>query len=165
MDDPPADPEAVARSIVLRRLTLAPRTRNELTKTLDDRLVPADVRDRVLDRFTAVGLIDDEALAASFADSRRTRRGWSRRDIERKLRERGVAPDTVRQALDTVTGEQELHTATELVRSRWQRMASLDPAVRRRRLLAMLARRGYPMSVATTALQAVAAPSPEESLL
>jgi regulatory protein len=144
---PPADPEAVARSVVLRRLTAAPRTRAELQRSLRDRFVPDDVAATVLDRFTELGLINDVQYAESFTESRRLRGGWSRRAIAAKLSQRGVPRDIATDALAQVSGDDELHTALDLARRRWSRGGDIAPAVKRRRLAAMLARRGYSASV------------------
>lgn len=152
---PPADPEAVARAIVLRRLTLAPRTRAELDKALRDRLVPQDVADAVLDRFAELGLIDDVEYAAAFTESRRLRQGWSRRAIAAKLRERGVPREIADEALETVDADDELHTALDLGRRRWVRTEGLDREVRRRRLSGMLARRGYSYSIVAAVMAEV----------
>ena len=145
MDEPvpPADPEAVARTIILRRLTLAPRTRAELERTLRERNVPDEVSVRMLDRFTELGLIDDTAYASMFTESRRQRDGWSRRAIAAKLRERGVPREVAEDALSGIDSDEEFATALSLGRRRWDRTAGLDPAVRQRRLAGMLARRGY----------------------
>ena len=54
----------MARTIVLRKLTAAPRTRAQLADDLRRRATcPDEVAEQVLDRFTEVGLIDDPAFA------------------------------------------------------------------------------------------------------
>lgn len=141
--DEATDPEVLARAIVLRKLTMAPRTRAELEQALRQKDVPPETSDQVLDRFAEVGLVDDAKLAASFADARRERSGWSRRAIARKLRDRGVDREVVDETLESVSAEEELDTATQFVRSRWRRVANLEPQVRKRRLMAALSRRGY----------------------
>ena len=64
--DPPGDPESVARTICLRLLERQARTRAELEAALRKKGVPDDAGQRVLDRFTEVGLINDSALADGF---------------------------------------------------------------------------------------------------
>src|SRR5918996_975124 len=54
---PDADPEAVARKILLRRLTDRPRSRAELAEALAKRDVPKEMATRLLDRFEEVGLV------------------------------------------------------------------------------------------------------------
>lgn len=156
-----ADPEAVARAIVLRRLTLAPRTRAELAKTLADKGVPEAASTTVLDRFTELGLVDDVALAGSFAENRRTRAGWSRRAITARLRDRGVDRDVVESVLAEMTSADEEQSALDLARRRWARLAGLDETTRRRRLAGVLARRGYSSQV----VMAVVTQVEEEALV
>lgn len=145
---PDADPEQVARAILLRQLTLGPRTRAQLAATLARRRVPDDVAERVLDRFTEVGLVDDPAFAASWVQSRHAGRGLARRALAHELRQRGVADSVVAEAVAELDGEQELSTARALVARRLPATRGLDAAARTRRLAGMLARKGYPPGLA-----------------
>lgn len=146
--DPPADPESAARTICLRALTHAPRTRAELADLLQRRGVPGDVAERVLSRFGDVGLIDDAAFAEAWVRTRHAGRGLAGRALADELRRRGVEQDTVQDAvagLDPLTEEE---TARTLVRRRLATMGRLAPDVRQRRLVGMLARKGYGAGVA-----------------
>ena len=142
--DRDADPESVARAIVLRLLTGAPRSRHQLSEALASRDVPPDVSERVLDRFTEVGLIDDAEYAQMLVRSQRESRGLARRALAVELRRKGINPEHAEQALSTVDDEAEEHTARELLRRRWRAGPGVDPAVQSRRALGMLARKGYP---------------------
>src|SRR4051795_7655976 len=93
-DTPDADPESVARSIVLRQLTMAPRSRAQLADKLAERGAPDDVAARVLDRFEEVGLIDDAAFADMLIRSHRASRGLGRRGLAHELRRKGVDDET-----------------------------------------------------------------------
>lgn len=145
---PPADPEAVAREICLRLLTAGPRTRAQLAEALRRKHVPEAVAERVLGRFTEVGLIDDQAFAAAWVQSRHLGRGLARRALATELRRRGVADETVDEAVSALDSEQEAETARELVLRRLPGTAGLDPSRRMRRLIGMLARKGYPPGLA-----------------
>ena len=150
--DHDADPRAVARAICLRLLTARACTRAELAKALRDRGVADDVSARLLDRFDAVGLIDDAAFAGQWVRSRHQQRGLGRRAIAMELRRKGVAREVAEQALAEVDPESERSTARQLVerRLRTQRLdGPADRAKAGQRLLGMLARRGYPSGVAT----------------
>lgn len=147
-ESPPSDPEDVARSICLRLLTGAPKTRAQLAEALAKRDVPDDVAARVLDRLTEVRLVDDEAFAHAWVESRHRGRGLARRALAHELRRRGVDDDTVDDAVDTLGTEQEVETARALVRRRLPSTARLEPQARMRRLAGMLARKGYSSGVA-----------------
>lgn len=148
-DDAPADPESVARSICLRLLTGAPKTRAQLADALRRKNVPEDVAERVLDRLGEVGLVDDAAFAESWVQSRHTGRGLARRALRSELRRRGVDDDTINDAVESLDHETELATARALVERKLASTRRLEPAARFRRLAGMLARKGYPAGLAT----------------
>ena len=157
---PHADPEAVARTILLDRLESQPRTRHELAQTLTRKNVPDEVADRVLDRFEEVGLVDDAAFARSWVESRQSGRGLARRALAQELRRKGVADDVAREALDAIDPEAETAAARTLVRRRLATMSRLDHQARVRRLTSMLARRGYPSGVAFSVVREELADDP-----
>jgi regulatory protein len=138
-----ADPQAVARGICLRLLTMAPRTRAQLAEALRKREVPEEAAEAVLERFSEVGLIDDEAFAAAWVSSRHAGRGLARRALASELRHRGVDEDVVKEAVEQLDPEQEVETARRLVARKLSATRNLEPAVRTRRLAGMLARKGY----------------------
>jgi regulatory protein len=141
--DPDADPESVARLIALRMLETSPRTRAELATALARRGVPDDAATTVLDRFTEVGLVDDEAFAAAWVDSRHRGRGLARRALSAELRRKGVDPQTATVAVERISTDDEADAARALVRRRAATMQSLSLEVRTRRLVSMLARKGF----------------------
>jgi regulatory protein len=143
----PGDPDSVARTICLRLLTMRARSRAELADALAARDVPDDAATRVLDRFTEVGLIDDAALAASLAGAQHRERGLARRAVAAKLRQRGLA-DELDEALSGIDADSERSRARELVERRRRALAGLPAEVQARRLVSLLARKGYPSGIA-----------------
>jgi regulatory protein len=143
----------VARAICLRQLTMAPRTRGQLAKTLRSKGVPEDVAAAVLDRLSEVGLIDDVEFANSWVRSRHAGRGLARRALTSELRARGVEADVVRDAVEGLGTGDELATARALVARKLPGMRRLDSTTRIRRLAGMLGRKGYPGGVAMQAIR------------
>ena len=117
-EDDPGDPEQVARSICLRALTGAAKTRQQLADLLAKRGFPDDVAERVLDRFGEVGLIDDAAFARAWVTSRQAGRGLARRALKAELRAKGVDGEDAEQALALVDDEDERTSARRLVHVR-----------------------------------------------
>ena len=150
-----ADPEQVARTILLRRLSAAPRTRAELRTDLLRRGVPEQVADRVLDRFVEVGLIDDTAFAQLWVDSRQRTRGSARGVLRQELRSKGISDDDAAAALAGIDDEAERARAVQLVQARARSMSRLEPDVRSRRLVSMLMRRGYRQGTAVSVVTEV----------
>jgi regulatory protein len=142
------DPEARARQICLRLLTVQPRTRAELAQALRRGGVPADSAETVLARFTDVGLIDDAAFARAWVESRHHSRGLSRRTLSVELRRHGVDRDEIREAVETLDPEQEVTTARRLVEQKMASTRGQPPEARARRAASLLARKGYPPGLA-----------------
>ena len=142
------DPEARARQVCLRLLTLAPRTQAQLAGALKKRGIPDEVADAVLSRFTDVGLIDDAAFAKAWVESRHHGQGLSARALSAELRQRGVDDDQIQEAVDGLGADAEVETAKLLVAKRLAATAGLPAQARIRRLAGMLARKGYPPGLA-----------------
>ncbi|MCW2530956.1 MAG: recX [Blastococcus sp.] len=137
------DPESVARGVCLRALTGTPKTRQQLADLLTKRGVPDDAAEAVLDRFTEVGLIDDAAYARAWVSSRQAGRGLARRALSAELRAKGVDPEVAAEAVEQVDDEDERAAAQRLVERRMPSMGRLDRVTASRRLMGMLARKGY----------------------
>jgi regulatory protein len=162
------DPEARARQVCLRLLTLAPRTRAQLADALRKRGIPDETADEVLSRFEDVGLIDDAAFARSWVESRHHGRGLASRALSAELKQRGVAPDEIRAAIDEqLSPDDEAAAARRLIDRKLNSTRGLPPEQRTRRLAGLLARKGYPAGLAfrviREALEAEGAPAfPED---
>ena len=154
-------PRDVARQIVLRQLAIAPRSRAELMQKLAQRGCAADVAASVLDRMTQVGLVDDQAYAQMLVRTQQAERGLARRALAAQLRTKGIDDHLAREALASITDEDECDRARALVEKKLRAMHGLGIEVQTRRLAAMLARKGYSWSVSYTVIREVIADSPE----
>lgn len=150
--DADADAEKVARDIALRKLTAQARTRHELDQALRKSNVPDEITDTVLDRLEHAGLVDDQAFARDWVQSRQRRRHLSRSALRRELQGKGVDRHHVEAALTAVDSDDELAAARDLAAKKSAATRGLDPAVRQRRLAGMLARRGFGSGVVATVL-------------
>lgn len=154
-EDPPGDPESVARALCLRALTGAARTRQQLADMLARKGVPDEAAQAVLDRFVEVGLIDDAAFARAWVDSRQAGRGLARRALQAELRAKGVDAEVAAEAVEAVDAEDERAAALRLVERRARAMQRLDRATATRRLMGMLARKGYNGGLAAAVVREV----------
>lgn len=156
-----ADPEPtaaeVARTIVLRQLTGSPKSRRQLEEKLAEKDVPEDVAAAVLDRMEDVRLVDDTAYAENFVRTRQRTKGLARGALRRELAQKGVSGEAAEHALETISEDTEREAAVELIERRLrgrpvptgadaESRAERDKATRR--LAGMLARKGYPPSMA-----------------
>jgi regulatory protein len=156
-DGPDADPESVARTILLDQLTGRARSRQELSAKLAAKRVPAEVADRLLDRFEEVGLVDDAAFARTWVSQRQSAvgggKGLARRALAQELRRKGVAEETSREVLDELDPAEEEAAARELVRRKLRTLARVDDQTATRRLVGMLARKGYSSGLSFTVVR------------
>jgi len=161
-EDPEPDHDAVARKILLDQLTGQARSRKELADKLATRNVPDDIATRLLDRFEEVGLVDDEAFARSWIASRQPGKGLARRALAQELRRKGVDDEIAREALDEIDPEDERAAGRALVRKKLRSMSRIDEQAKIRRLVGMLARKGYAPGLAFAIVREELAEVPDE---
>ncbi len=139
-----------AHALCLRLLTARARTRAELAERLAKRGYPDDVATTVLARLEGVGLIDDEDFAGQWVRSRQANAGKGKRALAAELRAKGIDDEIVTAALDGIDAGMERRRAEQLVQSRLRResLGGGDEIKVTRRLVGMLARRGYSQSMA-----------------
>lgn len=152
--DDKGDPESVARAICLRLLAVSARPRAGLATALRQRGVPDEVADRVLDRFVEVGLIDDVAYAEAFVAAKHRERALGVSALRMELRRKGVADHTVDAAVSVLDQDAERQRATALISRRVDAAMNNGPVAARRRLVALLARRGYSAELACQVVDA-----------
>ena len=141
---PDADPESFARKILLDYLTGSARSKKQLADKLASKNVPAEIASTLLDRFEEVGLINDSAFARQWIESRGSHgRGLASRALAQELRRKGIDDEIARDALDEIDADDEREAARDLVRRKLRSMARLDEQAKTRRLVGMLARKGY----------------------
>ena len=129
-------------------LAVAPKTRAQLARALARRGVPEDAAEAVLGRFAEVGLIDDAMFANAWVESRHYGRGLSGRALAAELRTRGVPADDIKAAVGGLDPEQEIATARSLVARRLAATRGQPTPARIRRLIDVLARKGYSQALA-----------------
>ena len=140
--------EQRAKNILTYHLGRQMQTRSQLAEKLRKKEIPDDIAAAALDRFEELHLLDDAGYAETFVRSRHTERGLAKRALGYELRKRGIDDETAAEALSTLDEDQEAGTARRLVDSRLRATRGLEPQVRTRRLVGMLARKGYSGSIA-----------------
>ncbi|WP_238846743.1 recombination regulator RecX [Nocardia arthritidis] len=144
-----------AKEACLRLLAVRARSRAELAQRLSAKGFQPEVIEAALDRMAEVGLVDDAAFAEQWVHSRHTFSGKGKQALARELRIKGVAPADADAALAAITTDDESARATELVRRKLRTLPrDLDRDKTIRRLVGMLARRGFGQSLAYTIVKA-----------
>lgn len=151
------DPYTRAKTIVYNQLAYSAKTRGQLRKKLQAEGFEAELIEPLLDKFEAAKLIDDAEYAQSFVAQKSRTKKLSRAALRRELAERGVRGEEAENALAQRTDEQEREDAAELVRKKLRPGMNLSDRAEKdrvtRRLLGMLARRGYSSSVSMSVIR------------
>lgn len=151
------DPYTRAKTIVYNQLAYSAKTRGQLRKKLQAEGFDAELIEPLLDKFEAAKLIDDAEYAQSFVAQKSRTKKLSRAALRRELAERGVRGEGAENALAQRTDEQEREDAAELVRKKLRPGMDLSDRAEKdrvtRRLLGMLARRGYSSSVSMSVIR------------
>ena len=151
------DPYTRAKTIVYNQLAYSAKTRGQLRKKLQAEGFEAELIEPLLDKFEAAKLIDDAEYAQTFVAQKSRTKKLSRAALRRELAERGVRGEEAENALAQRTDEQEREDAAELVRKKLRPGMDLSDRAEKdkvtRRLLGMLARRGYSSSVSMSVIR------------
>ena len=130
----------------LNMLAFRARSSAELARALMRKGAERSIVDRTIARLQEQGLLDDAAFAQSFTRAKVLGANQSRRRVQQHLARKGVAREVSDAAIAAVFQEEGVDQR-ELVeaaaRKKLRTLAKQEPAVRRRRLYAFLARRGY----------------------
>ena len=129
-----------ALSYLQRRL----HSRAELSRKLRRHEYGAELLGDVLDELTRLGYVDDARFARTKALSSAEHRKHGKRRALLELLKSGVSANVARPALEEVYDSRDsLAVARQLAARQAPRLRRLDPLVARRRLAAMLERRGF----------------------
>lgn len=151
-----------ATAYALRLLGQRAYTTRDLRKKLSTKNFPADLIDRVLERFTGSGLLDDKRYALNFARSRLTGSSASPRRVRQHLARKGIPAAFAEEAVQQVLLDEEIDVEASLrkvAQRKFESLSGLDPLVQRRRLYGFLARRGYDLDEIQRVVSSVLRPT------
>jgi len=121
-------------------------TIRNLRRKLVQREYPADEVVAVVERLLGAGLLDDARYAREYARQKLTLGCVAVRRVELELARRGVGRDEIARAVAVVLEEEPVdleRSVNAAARKKIALMGGLAPDVKRRRLFAYLARRGF----------------------
>ncbi len=138
----------------VKMLALCDRSEHEIRARLLQAGYPELCIDNVIEKLYAENLLDDDAFAKRWAQSRAHKHGRTR--IARELAQRGVDREIARSALSQLSDEDQLRDAVRLTGKYLGRTQGDFDRKLYQRTLAMLARHGYDAEIAKKALTIIA---------
>ncbi len=136
---------AKAKKTAMNMLAMRDHSCAELREKLGKREIPAPVIDELVEKLEKSRLLDDAEFAQRYVRAHRERRKLSRSALKRELTKKGISADIIAGVVDDVDGEEEL--ARQVAEKKAASSRGLDYEVRQRRILGMLARRGFSSTV------------------
>lgn len=136
---------AQAKKTAMNMLAMRDHSSDELRKKLLKRDLMPEAIDVLIEKLQNSRLLNDEEFAHRFARAQRENRKLSRSVLKRELSKKGISPELASDAVADIDGEEEL--AREVAEKKAASTRRLDYAVRERRILGMLARRGFPSAI------------------
>ena len=139
----------VARAVgFLRRSTAGtPQAQGRLASKLAAKGFAPEVVRLAMERARRERLVDDEAMVAALVEERR-RAGHAPGRIRRDLAARGFGEETIGPALAPVEAEDQEAAAFAVAAERARRLTAVETEAAFRRVVAYVARRGYPEGLA-----------------
>jgi len=134
------DEREVAYVQALRFLDYRPRSRAEVRKNLEKHAIPSEVITEVFKRLERSGLVNDERFAQDWVANRSEFRPRSRRALAYELRQRGLADNAIKKALEGINEETLAYQAAIQQARRYENLPVRDF---RNKLGSYLARRGF----------------------
>lgn len=151
----------------LRLLNFSARSSQALRdKLVREEKFESHIVDKIIERLSNSGLLDDQAYAEQIARSGLTGRGWGSRRVEQELHKRRVPRELIGEALAKIKEEgetDEVETAFIQAQKRWNRLNNIDPRTRKTRIYAWLARRGFGPDVIGQVMKRLGQEAPEDA--
>jgi regulatory protein len=155
IDDPALVLEAALRFLEARQRSIGEVRRRLTTAGYREDLVAG-----AIERLTDLGVLDDEAFAAQWVESRDRARPRGERALQAELRQKGIDSETIARTMEGrrgsdvergaggATSPDEVAARRLLARHAAALARVADPRVRRQRAYALLARNGFAPDVA-----------------
>ncbi|MFO7273349.1 MAG: regulatory protein RecX [Bacillota bacterium] len=142
----------------LRLLAAAPRTRRDVARRLGRRFPPATV-ERVLERLSEAGWLDDREYAVNYV---RSHPDYGSRRLLAELVRKGVDREMAAEVVAAERGADDVREqARALAEARLRRMTGVDRVTAARRLAGYLARRGFGPETVRSAVAPLVAHLPD----
>ena len=145
-DTPNRDPEYLrAKKRALNMLGARDHSSAELKSKLLAREHPEEIVDELIGKLERSGLLNDAQYAQNFVRAKREERSLSKSALNRELNKKGIAQEAITQAVEPIADEHELAFGVAMKKAR--ATIGLPRETRERRILGMLARRGFPAGI------------------
>ena len=132
-----------ARDDALNLLSYRSRSTKELERRLKQKGYEEETIREAVTGLQRVDLINDERFTNDWIKNRMTYRPMGKMRLTWELRQKGVAPELIDDALGEIDEEKEYEAALELAKSKAGKITEVDVRSKRQKLASLLQRRGF----------------------
>lgn len=141
---------------VLNFLSYRPRSKGEVEKYLENKKVDTGNKDKIIEKLSKLGLIDDEKFSRWLVEQRSGLRARGKYLLSAELRQKGIDKNTIKQVLEeSRTDEEDEKLAESIARKKVEKWQKLPTFEFRNKLYSFLVRRGFSSEVSVSVIDKV----------
>lgn len=142
------DADAQASNLAARYLNYEPRSIYELLTYLKKHQITSEAAKAAVQELTDLGYLDDREYCRLFIKNNLQVGKSGPRDLERKLRQKGVAPDLIEETLAQVTADDWLKIGTKVIKSLPRQLGRYSYSELKRKMQTRLLSHGFTSELA-----------------
>ncbi|MCL5267844.1 MAG: RecX family transcriptional regulator [Bacteroidetes bacterium] len=155
-----------AYAAAIRLLNYRMRTKKEISQRLEKKTFPTPIVERVIERLSGLGLLDDSVYAEAYISDKGASKPIGKRELERRLREKGLSKDTISDALAMVgSDEKQFELAAAAAETKIRSLARFTGRQKQEKLIAFLLRRGFEWGVVKKVVETITKGDLDEAVL
>ncbi len=132
-------------------LSYRPRSQHEVVRYLRGKKCDSSIIDEAISRLQEQKLVDDAKFARDWIENRQLTSPRSKLRLKVELREKGLAPETIDLALESLSPSDEIQAISQLIEGKRLRQRYPDD----QKLIAYLAHQGFAYDTIKQALEAI----------
>lgn len=115
----------------------------EVRRKLYEKGIKGSSSEQLIEELTAVGFLNEERYARSFARGKFRIKHWGRIRISRELKLREISPQCIQHGLSEIDPEEYFDTLLNVTERKWEKTSEKDPYKRKFKVIQFLMSRGF----------------------
>ncbi|NOU93354.1 recombinase RecX [Paenibacillus sp. LMG 31456] len=142
----------------VRLLASRLRTQHELTIRLKQKGYEAPLISNTIERLKREQYLDDQLFADQLTKQRINSQKKGRNWVKQELKQKGLNPEQITQAIDQIDEDAEYRSAFDLGSRKYHSEANKDIQKAKRKTMMFLQRRGYSLGIISRVMKAISSP-------
>lgn len=135
-----------AKNYAIKRLSIKSQPSTEMDKALKERLVPENIREKIIEEFTNLGYINDEEWIEGFIRVQMIKK-IGPKAIQQKLQAKGISSESISHLLEKYTSPQTQQEQIQQLLNTRYKSRDLTDYKQKQKVIASLLRKGFDYEV------------------